>query len=54
MALIQHTSDLDTLQTVKTHLQSAISILEAKKEYVYDEKEKFIPNIAPQLQILIT
>ena len=47
MALIQHTSDLDTLQTVKTHLQSAISILEAKKEYVYDDKEKFIPNIAP-------
>ena len=44
MALIQHTSDLDT---VKTHIQSAISILEAKKEYVYDDKEKFIPNIAP-------
>ena len=47
MALIQHTSDLDTLQTIKTHLQSAISILEAKKEYVYDDKENFIPNIAP-------
>ena len=47
MALIQHTSDLDTLQTVKTHLQSAISILEAKKEYVYDGKEKFNTKHCP-------
>ena len=49
MALIQH---MDTLQTVKTHLQSArISILETKKEYMLIKK--ILYQTLPQLQVII-
>ena len=44
-SLVQPCNDIDTLTTVKQHLQSAISVLEAK--HVYPKEDHFTPRIIP-------
>ena len=44
-SLVQPCNDINTLTTVKQHLQSAISVLEAK--HLYPKEDHFTPTITP-------
>ena len=46
-SLVQACDVEDTLKTVNGHLQSAISILEAKKHYAQVQMDAFVPVMAP-------
>ena len=45
LSFIQPCNDVDTLKTVKSHLQSAVSVLQAKSNS--ENKENFISTITP-------